>query len=890
MEQNILESLVNNAGLLLVLSVIYEVTYLLPARFNKTHQVMRGLFIALICIGLMNMPFVLKSGIIFDTRSIIISVTALVFGFVPTAIAATTAIVMRVFIGGAGSLPGILVIIVSAVIGLAWRRWLYPEAGKLRALNIIAMSIAVHVSMLFLMLLLPYPDNIEVIGAITLPVMLIYPLATLLLCLLLMRQQALRNAREELRQSEEKFKLLFLKAPLGYQSLDEEGYFLDVNQQWCELLGYDKEEVIGRWFGDFLSPENQGIFRQRFPLFKERGQIHSEFEMKKKDGSSIFIAFEGKIGYNLAGGFQQTHCILQDITMRKQTEKALVESERSKSVLLSNLPGMAYRCSYDRDWTMRYVSEGSIELTGYSPESLVGSRDLTFNDLIPEEYHEPLWEEWKRILESRKPFRYEYEIISKDGERKWVLEMGEGIYDDKGEVEALEGIIIDISDRKELERKLKYINEHDSWTGLYNLRYLEVQLLKDSFREQKPKRALVSINLNAINVVSMSYGFSYSRELIRRIADSLGRHCSEERQLFHTYENNFVFYIKDYLDKFSLTEFCEDVANTLEAILAAERIGGGLGILELEGTGYMDFDLILRNLMLASEKAASYTGGDFELCFYDKAMEANIIREQDIERELSQIIEHDEPERFFMKFQPIMDLQSNMICGFEALARLDSKKYGEVSPVEFIPIAEKTKLIIPLGYKIIRLSLDFLSELERKGFKGIKVAINISVIQLLRNGFVRNLERLVKDMGVDPSNVGIELTESVFASNHQEVNSILMELRALGISVSLDDFGTGYSSLSRERELNIDCLKIDRSFIKRLSMFEDDHAITADIISMGHKLGHCVIAEGVDEETQLDYLRRYGCDKVQGYLIAMPLHKQEAIARVKNQEVSICKD
>ena len=137
-------------------------------------------------------------------------------------------------------------------------------------------------------------------------------------------------------------------------------------------------------------------------------------------------------------------CLVQDITERKEMEKALNESERSKSVLLSHLPGLAYRCNYDYDWTMQYVSNGCYNLTGYPPESLLYNRDLSYNDIISPEYREAIRNEWKHVLSERKPLKYEYEIITASGEKKWVLEMGQGIYNDNGEVEALEGIVLDI--------------------------------------------------------------------------------------------------------------------------------------------------------------------------------------------------------------------------------------------------------------------------------------------------------------------------------------------------------------------------------------------------------------------------------------------------------------
>ena len=304
MDREALYALINNVALLLSLSIIYEITYLASTRLRRLQPYISGCFIAIICIIIMSVPFTLQSGIIFDTRSILISVTALTFGPIPTVIVVIAALAARIVISGAGTLSGIAVIISSALIGLAWRRWLLPKAVKWRSLSIYLMSISVHVVMLSCMLLIPYPQNFVVIRAITAPVLLIYPIASVMLSLLLVHQQQLKQTQQQLKQSEERFKLLFDRAPLGYQSLDENGNFIEINQQWCELLGYNKEEVIGRWFGDFLSPENRDAFRKRFPIFKAQGRIHAEFEVMHKNGSPVFIAFEGRIGYGNTGEFK----------------------------------------------------------------------------------------------------------------------------------------------------------------------------------------------------------------------------------------------------------------------------------------------------------------------------------------------------------------------------------------------------------------------------------------------------------------------------------------------------------------------------------------------------------------------------------------------------------
>ena len=575
--------------------------------------------------------------------------------------------------------------------------------------------------------------------------------------------------------------------------------------------------------------------------------------------------------------------IQKSFAKEKELSNALSESERSKSLFLSHLPGMAYRCIYNREWTMQFISDGCLELTGYAQESLLFDKELTFNDIITPEYREMVWREWQGVVEKRLPFRYEYEITTAKGERKWVLEMGEGVYDDNGEIQALEGIILDISERKKIENNLRYISEHDTWTGLHNLRYLESVLQKDAQVPAETNRAVVGINVSTVHFLSRIYGYYYSQELIREIANALEQYCNNNIQIFNTYENHFVFYIKTYKDTNELSSFCESVAKTLESVLTVEKIGAGIGVVEIDEENKNEPDQLLKDLLIASEKALNRLDREFGYCFYDTDMETQIIRQEAIKRELAQIAADKNSDRLYLQFQPILDIATNRISGFEALARLKSDRYNLISPLEFIPIAEKTKLIIPLGEKIFLQAFHFLDQLKARGYDTMRVAINVSAIQLLRNDFVQNLTALIKKTQANAKKLGLEITESIFAYNYQEINSVLGEIKALGIVVAIDDFGTGYSSLARERELNVDCTKIDKFFVDKLITLQKGEAITEDIISMAHKLGHYVVAEGVETESQRQRLEEYGCDQIQGYLISKPLDEEAALEFLENQ-------
>jgi len=314
-----------------------------------------------------------------------------------------------------------------------------------------------------------------------------------------------------------------------------------------------------------------------------------------------------------------------------------------------------------------------------------------------------------------------------------------------------------------------------------------------------------------------------------------------------------------------------------------EMIGGGIGILSYDRDNTLDADQLLKNLLIASEKAAEPNDCEFRTCEYDIELEKRISQDHQLEMELHAAVKDPASGGLFLQFQPIIDSKTGMACGFEALARFNSPAFGRIPPLEFIPLAEKTKQIVPIGELVFHQAFRFLQRMKERGHAGLNISVNVSVIQLLKPGFCETVLQIMKDMHVNPEQVGIEITESVFASNYDEINSLLARLRGDGLHVSIDDFGTGYSSLARESELHVDCLKIDKYFIDKITMETTEKVIVGDIISMAHRFGHCTVAEGVEHEEQMRYLMSHGCDKIQGYLVSRPLDEDKALEFLDNQ-------
>ena len=570
-------------------------------------------------------------------------------------------------------------------------------------------------------------------------------------------------------------------------------------------------------------------------------------------------------------------CMAQDITARKKAEELLHESERSKSILLSNFQGMAYRCNYDPEWTMQFVSEGCYELTGYLPESLLNNQVLSYKELMVPESQGKFWLEWSSIVEKGFPYRSEYQIITGLGEIKWVLDIGRGVFDDKGNIEALEGIIIDISKSKEQALKLIYQSEHDPITDLYNCGYFKKMLSIKLSEEKKTNDAVLLLHVKKINSISLTYGYCFSEQVMTTLVRELLSITNDDIKLFQVSFERLALYVSGFKSDTDLTSLCETIFSLMSNIEIVNVTGCGIGILKMNDYGD-DPETILKNVSIAAEKTDK--NNLFSLYFFDEKLKEKVLRETEIEKELL-AESHDGFDSIYLDYQPFISLKNGKIAGFEALARMKSKSLGLVPPLDFIPLAEELQIIIPMGFKIFRMACEFTKELETSGYKDIKISVNISTIQLINSNFVEKVIKIMNETGANPKNLSLEVTESVFTDSFDLVNQRLGELQEIGITIFIDDFGTGYSSLAREREWNIDCLKIDKTFIDKLEVLDYGDAITGDIILMAHKLGHLALAEGVETERQKKFLLDHGCDFMQGYLFSRPIDPSSAIELLK---------
>jgi len=291
--------------------------------------------------------------------------------------------------------------------------------------------------------------------------------------------------------------------------------FLEINAAFENYTGLRASEIVGKRVTEVIP----GIRSGEFDWIKVYGDIAVNGGSKEFEQYSYPQYLDGKVIGAVV--------TFVDTTDRKKAEQELRESERSKAVLLSNLPGMAYRCKYDREWTMQFVSDGCYKLTGYQPESLLYNSEISFNSLIEPEYREDIWNEWARVIAAKTVFKYEYPIKTASGETKWVFEQGQGIYDGNGKAEALEGLIIDITERKKKEEEIQYLSYHDFLTDLYNHRYSEHAKKRLNTMDNLPLSVIIG-DINGVKLINDAFGHAAGDMLIRETADIIRGCCRKE--------------------------------------------------------------------------------------------------------------------------------------------------------------------------------------------------------------------------------------------------------------------------------------------------------------------------------------------------------------------------
>lgn len=472
----------------------------------------------------------------------------------------------------------------------------------------------------------------------------------------------------------------------------------------------------------------------------------------------------------------------------------------------------------------------------------------------------------EHTIRNNQPYVIEFRMRHADGHWVWIEGSGAVVERDEntGAPLRLAGTHRDISSRKNAQKEMLFLALNDPLTKLPNRVYLKQELEKRLIEE--PELCFLFLDLDRFKTINDMYGHTTGDKVIQVVAERLKSVLNESDFIARVGGDEFVILTRENVQ---VELLCEKIIASLETPIEIGneqfKVAASMGVTYSPKDGN-SFETLFKNADTAMYEAKKNLQKSY--VFYTNSMTEQLLTISKLDNELKHAIEEDE---FVVYYQPQINLHTNQMIGLEALVRWEHPVKGIIPPNNFIPRAEETRLIIPLGLLIFKKSLMQMKKWDEQAFFDGVMAINISSVQIEEENFVEKLEVIRQEIGISAQRIELEVTESCFMNNSERVSKTLQKLENLGYKISIDDFGTGYSSLSYLKQLPLHKLKIDRSFIRDLPHDTDDQAISKAIIALGKTLELEVLAEGVETEDQKAFLIENKCDSMQGYLFAKPL-------------------
>lgn len=541
------------------------------------------------------------------------------------------------------------------------------------------------------------------------------------------------------------------------------------------------------------------------------------------------------------------------------------------------------------NYQFTFVSQQAEELLGYPIEQWITNANFRTTYIHPDD-HEEVVKLYQLATSQLKEQVIEYRAIAADGRVLWLRDLFQVVDNAAGQASLLRGVMVDITKFKHAEDQLRHDAMHDVLTGLPN-RALFMHRLGQTIELAKRKQdylfGVLFLDLDRFKVINDTLGHKVGDQLLIEISRRLEmciRSCDTVARLGG---DEFVILLEDIKNINDATYVAERIQQelALPINLSGQEVFAGTSIgIALSQTGYTRPESLLRDADTAMYHAKSLGRTRYQV--FDPTMHTQAVAMLQIESDLKRAIENQD---FRLYYQPIVSLTTGRITGFEALIRLWHPERGLVPPAEFLPVAEKIGLIVPINDWVLRKACHQMRlwQLKFPTNSPLTISVNLSSKQFKQSGLVMQIQQALHTTGLDASCLKLEVTESVIIENSPSVNAILSQLQALGVHLCLDNFGTGYSSLSYLRHFPIDTLKIDHSYITNMSIIDDDenskvHIIQSTII-LANKLGIDVIAEGVETKQQLAQLRQMRCKCAQGYFFSKPVNNKAAEALIAAQ-------
>ena len=675
------------------------------------------------------------------------------------------------------------------------------------------------------------------------------------------------RTEEALRKSETQYRLLFDINALPMWVFDRETLkFLEVNAAAIRHYGFSQQEFLAMTLKE-IRPEEEIPDLLKATAQRKHGLQEPEiWKHRKKDGTVIDVEI---VSHDLDfHGIEAELVSARDVTERKRSEEGLL----FKTALLEAQAETTIDGILVIDEANHIIlANKQFGLHFGIPDELLSTRDdLVVREHVTNQVEDP--DAFVEKIEYLNGHRYEKsrdELKLKNG--KIFDRYSAPLVDAKDRHRGRIWYFRDITDHKIAQERVQHLAYYDALTGLPNRTLLKDRLAKAlaAARRRKDKVALLFVDLDRFKFINDSLGHNLGDVLLQEVAERLKRWAREQDTVARLGGDEFLIVLND-------------VKNIPDVAIAAERlmdamahkfvvqghsldVSCSLGISIYPEHG-ADSETLIKHADAAMYSAKDDGRNNFR--FFTDEMNAEVVERLNLEHGLRQALNKKE---LFLVYQPQMDIASGRITGLEALLRWQHPELGLVPPDKFIPIAENSGLIGAIGEWVLRAACSQARRWQDEGLPAVTVAVNVSAVQFRQANFCEIIKGVLCQTGLAPQYLELELTESLLLSGAEATLTVLRELEAMGLKLAIDDFGTGYSSLSYLKHFPVGKLKIDRSFIRDVGANPDDMAITSAIIGMAKSLNLKVIAEGVENETQLSFLRAHQCDEIQGYYFSKPL-------------------
>lgn len=663
---------------------------------------------------------------------------------------------------------------------------------------------------------------------------------------------------------------------------DSRGTIMWVNRAFTTMTGYSREEVLNQNTRLLKSGEQtEGYYAKLWSTISSGKIWRGEVVNRRKDGTTYTEEMTITPVTEGFGNAADTRfvAIKQDISERKRADRALQQAEEKYRAIFEDAVVGIFQTT--ADGRPLSVNRALAEMHGYdSAEQLLAEVSNVALQLFVDPNR---MNELRQVLAEKGVVRgAEVEVYRRDRAKKWVLVNLRAVRDTGGNVVLHEGTIEDITDRKVAEERVQFLAYYDALTGLPNRVLLQDRLAKAlaGARRRKDKVAVLFLDLDRFKVINDSLGHSFGDLLLQGVGERLKNWARELDTVARLGGDEFVVVLSSVKE---VADAAVAAARIVKGITDGFVVEGhplsiscslGISVFPEHGT---NSDTLIKNADAAMYCAKETGRNTFR--FFTEDMNAQVVERLTLENSLRQALVRKE---LFLVYQPQIEIATGRITGLEALLRWQHPELGLVPPDKFIKIAENSGLIMPIGEWVLRTACAQARKWQDEGLPALPIAVNVSAVQFRQEDFCELIRSVLREVHLAPQYLELELTESLLLSNAEVTLSVLQELKAMGLTLAIDDFGTGYSSLSYLKQFPVGKLKIDRSFVRDVAVSADDAAIATAIISMAKSLNLKVIAEGVEDEAQMSFLRARQCDEIQGYYFSKPLTADACAGKIRS--------